>query len=337
MARIYGGSGAEKTLLKSCPDDIDGFHDIKTSLKDTKNTLEDKKQSFFNELPERINTEQDTLQQLNEDKTSIDNKWNDDIASVRDSIKERNRLIKTKHQVHLILPNTADYLRVQWIKYHKKPKEMKEITNRINTQSDVIQDLEHNPKAVFENEESYLVDRKNNLETAYRSTDYRGAYGELAILDELKKLDDDYSVFCDLQITLKDYVTYKGQRNLRSAQIDYVVTGPTGIYSIEVKNWGNSFEGKRFSPHEQADREGLCLYIYLKNHFVFYVPKVKNLLVSVKGNMRYDPRHPYVFVTSKWKINNFIKQGKSSIPFSRLDKINRLLEKSIRNKQLRFK
>ena len=53
---------------------------------------------------------------------------------------------------------------------------------------------------------------------------YHGRKGEYAIFYELKKLSDDYLVFQDIKIP-------NGKGN-----IDFVVLGPTGIFTIEVKS-----------------------------------------------------------------------------------------------------
>ena len=55
--------------------------------------------------------------------------------------------------------------------------------------------------------------------------DDTGAEGERAIIPFLKKLPDTYTVICDL-----DFADSYGN-------IDHLVIGPTGIFSIDVKNW----------------------------------------------------------------------------------------------------
>jgi len=52
-----------------------------------------------------------------------------------------------------------------------------------------------------------------------------GAEGERSILPTLKKLPDTYTVVCDL-----DFADSYGN-------IDHLIIGPTGIFSIDVKNW----------------------------------------------------------------------------------------------------
>jgi hypothetical protein len=55
-----------------------------------------------------------------------------------------------------------------------------------------------------------------------------GAAGERSILPYLKKLPDTFTVVCDL-----DFADSYGN-------IDHLVIGPTGVFSIDVKNWKGS-------------------------------------------------------------------------------------------------
>ncbi len=52
---------------------------------------------------------------------------------------------------------------------------------------------------------------------------YRGRKGESIIFEELKKLPDGFRVFCDIKIA-------------PPYNIDFLVAGPTGIFTVEVKS-----------------------------------------------------------------------------------------------------
>lgn len=52
---------------------------------------------------------------------------------------------------------------------------------------------------------------------------FRGRKGEDIILEELEKLSDEYRVFCDVKIQ-------------PPYNIDFLVAGPTGVFTIEVKS-----------------------------------------------------------------------------------------------------
>jgi len=134
----------------------------------------------------------------------------------------------------------------------------------------------------------------------------KGAKGENKVIEELSKLNDNYHVFCGVNLVLPRAVTYNGERNLRSAQMDFVVVCPKGVFMIEVKNWSKSYaRGHRgFSPYEQTERAGRVLWIELQNSFLG--TRVTNVLLSIKGSFPYDRNYKSVFVSSLDRIVPFL-------------------------------
>lgn len=65
--------------------------------------------------------------------------------------------------------------------------------------------------------------------TSVASSDLAGVEGEVAVLERLKRLPDDYLVFN--RVRLPDAQLPNGWREL-----DFVIAGPTGIWIVEVKN-----------------------------------------------------------------------------------------------------
>lgn len=148
---------------------------------------------------------------------------------------------------------------------------------------------------------------------------YRGAKGELKVLDKLSELDDNYHVLCGVRIDIGHYVTYpyRKTKNLRSAQMDFVVVSNRGIVVIEAKNWSDDYLSKNrkhggLIPHEQVDRAGLVLYIklssYLKN------PPITKVVLATQGNMQYDPNYEFVNVKDLNNINFFIQNRYERFP-----------------------
>ena len=62
----------------------------------------------------------------------------------------------------------------------------------------------------------------------------------------------------NLNKELKKYVTYRRKRNLKSAQMDFVIVSKRGVSVIEVKNWSSHYYRNHYGlpPHEQVDRAG---------------------------------------------------------------------------------
>ena len=140
---------------------------------------------------------------------------------------------------------------------------------------------------------------------------------------------DDFHIFCDVQIELPYYVTYNSRKNLKSAQMDFVVVSKKGVVLIEVKNWSIGFykQNKKFSPHEQTDRAGRVLWIFLKSWR--FNPNVRNILVSLRGNIKYDSSYQAVFVSSPDKINATIENKLESLSEKDVRKIIGKLRKRI--------
>jgi hypothetical protein len=135
---------------------------------------------------------------------------------------------------------------------------------------------------------------------------YKGAKGENRVLEELAKLGDDYHVLCGLRMWLPYTVNYRGEKNLKSAQMDFVVVCKKGIFLIEVKNWSDEYlENYERNPYEQTERAGRVLWISLDN--VFSNLQVTNILLSISGNIPYDDNYK-VFVTSLERINWFLQK-----------------------------
>ena len=270
MAQIHGMSGAESNLLKECSPRIQSFEDIGTMLTGLQNDLENEKNIFFENLPLRIDDEKNTLENLRHEEKEVEDFWNNEIDKIQRQINDNK--YKFWKYINLIIKTKIS-----------KPKAMEVERSNIASQNFVIETLENTPENVFKKEKDELICEVNQLKGTINSPDYSGAYGELRTLKELKKLSDDYYVLCDLKITLGDYVRYRGNRNLKSAQMDFTVVGPTGIFLIEVKNWSDEYLRNYggISPHEQLDRANLVLWIYLKSHSFFYKPKITKVILPI--------------------------------------------------------
>ena len=150
----------------------------------------------------------------------------------------------------------------------------------------------------------------NKIEENIDSPLYHGAKGELKVLDKLSELSEDYHIFCDVYMELDHYVTYDGRRDLRSAQMDFVVVSYRGVVLIEAKNWSSRYirQHDGLYPHEQVDRAGRVLWISLKSSWWSpRNPSVTSVLLSIRGNMEYDPDYKFVNIKDLKNINYFIQ------------------------------
>lgn len=150
---------------------------------------------------------------------------------------------------------------------------------------------------------------------------HAGTKGENKVIEQLSTLNDNYHIFCGLQIWLPYTVRYHGFKNLRSAQLDFVIVSKKGVFVIEVKNWSDNYVRNYdgFQPHEQVDRAGRVLWITLQHRSIDV--RVTNVLLSIHNNIRYDQNYKMVFVSSLEKINEFLESRYDMLSDDMVEKI----------------
>jgi len=142
---------------------------------------------------------------------------------------------------------------------------------------------------------------------------HAGAKGENLVMGRLSRLGDEYHVLCGMRIALPYHISYNGKKDLKSAQIDFVVVSKRGVYAIEVKNWSDDFVARHdyFSPHEQAGRAGRLLWHVLKSWR--RTPRVTSVVLSIRGNIKYDPKYKVVFTANLNNINRLLENRDESL------------------------
>jgi len=142
---------------------------------------------------------------------------------------------------------------------------------------------------------------------------HAGAKGERLVMGRLSRLGDEYHVLCGMRIALPYHISYNGKKDLKSAQIDFVVVSKRGVYAIEVKNWSDDFVARHdyFSPHEQAGRAGRLLWHVLKSWR--RTPRVTSVVLSIRGNIKYDPKYKVVFTANLNNINRLLENRDESL------------------------
>ena len=92
--------------------------------------------------------------------------------------------------------------------------------------------------------------------------------------------------------------------------MDFVAVSRRGVSVIEVKNWSSHYYNNYYglSPHEQVDRAGRVLWIFLKSSwFSLKNPSISSVLLSVQGNINYDDDYGYVIVKNLNNINYYLQ------------------------------
>jgi len=215
---------------------------------------------------------------------------------------------------------TKDFLK-------KLPKEVKtledipKIHQKLTEEYDAIEN-----KRFFSKFSSWNKKRQiKKIEENQDSMEHKGARGEVLALEKLSELPDDFHIFCGVNKELKNYITYRRERNLKSAQMDFVVVSRKGVAVIEVKNWSTFYYKNYYgiSPHEQVDRAGRVLWLSLQSSwFSPKNPSVTSILLSIQGNIEYDEEYGYVKVKNLNNLNFFLQNREDQ--FSEKE-VNRLI------------
>lgn len=103
-----------------------------------------------------------------------------------------------------------------------------------------------------------VVDGLNNL--------IAGAIGENLVVNEIKKLTDEYVLINDYRLVFNPPMFNKEMNDrIHSIQIDHLVISKSGVFILETKNWSKkSIESLDLrSPVEQINRTSYVLFVLL--------------------------------------------------------------------------
>jgi len=189
------------------------------------------------------------------------------------------------------------------------PKSVENFEDIDKVHQKIINELKQEQKGFFGKISRWKKKRElERFEENKKDPFYAGAKGELEVLQTLSKLNDTYHVFCGVDIELGSWLSYQGERNLKSAQMDFVVVSRRGVILIEVKNWSTRYlkEHSGLDPYEQTERAGKVLWAFLQTDYIN--PRVTNVLLPLQNNMKYNPDYKYILVSKLNEINLFIEK-----------------------------
>jgi hypothetical protein len=153
---------------------------------------------------------------------------------------------------------------------------------------------------------------------------YYGALGEEEVINTLRKLPDTYYILNEIHIKLTKGIRWnKYAEYVKSAQIDHVVIGETGVFLIETKNWKEmKLTSVHNSPHKQIDRAGMLFWVIQQKRF--HKPyKSFNLVVTIQDLPKYN--YKYVYQLPLVELNEFILTRKYQLKIREIEQIKNWL------------
>jgi hypothetical protein len=144
-----------------------------------------------------------------------------------------------------------------------------------------------------------------------------GAIGENSVVNELKKLSDNYYLINDFAIEF-DPPIYNRRENDRifSIQIDHLLICQSGVFLLETKNWSKqSIKNLDLrSPVEQILRTSYALFVLLnsesnislaRHHWGSKKIPIRNIIVMTNEKPKEEFKH--VKILSLNELNRYIK------------------------------
>jgi len=342
IVQVFGHSGAEKSLIKITRQfgfRFGCFDDISEEEKHLKN-------QYILRYPTecyKVETEIKDLEvKIDDLETEIESRSLEITNDIGLRIKNLEKDIYELENVKFSLSSLLSYFRAK-LTLHNKKRLVQDLKLNPQKEIDKLLRKECSDFQNFKNRCAYLKEDKKeeikrrlqplpeNLEKIKKikkTNEYKGTVGELEVIKNLENLPEGYFLLNDLFLKLDEYITFHGSK-LRSAQIDHLVVGPTGVYVIEAKNWSYEyvqkvFSGNSYTPYDQIQRSSYLTYRYLNirkygNMFqkIYFrlakgEIKVKSIIAITGADIPYT-KEQHTPVMRSNELSNYIKRGSQTL------------------------
>lgn len=355
MAIIHGKSGAEGKLLELSKEHgfrFQNIRDIKDTKAKLKKALSEKEVEVKREIEEEID---DLKKKSTEIKGSIERKSEEireDIKIEMEKIKDEVKSLKSGTGITKIFTSFINSIkkwrgkrRYMYLKHNPKKetrKRLMPVYKELSKAEKGLNFLEENFQEELNLRLAPIKDKFDRIERITGSKKFKGATGEVEVIRHLEKLSDNFHVFNDYTVELKEWIKVKGE-NRRTAQLDHVVVGPTGVYVVETKNWSKSYVDKRFTdnkhtPYDQVDSARYLLYrelnslrygnIFQKIYYRLANKEIKvRAIVAVSGSKIPLENKRFTKALFPNKIPDYMQNSKYRFPKNKaievIDKLSR--------------
>ena len=347
MAKIFGITESLKSLKSELNGKgINRFSSVK-QIKDFLSNYKLEKNTILKNESDKLDEEyfktSSNLKKLIIKRDKIINSENDRIDNKISDLNKKIEIIKSRN-VNFIIKL---FLKIKLYSLNKQ------LNKLISTKSSLIdllvKDVNKNIKSDELFIKTYKKDKQNLIKKGAKSqldelkytrdvlenlkNLISGAIGENLVVNEIKKLGDDYALINDFNLSFSDPRYYKKQDDwIYSAQIDHLLISKAGIFLIETKNWSRKSVDtiSLRSPIKQIQRSNFALFIYIsenislnEHHWGEQTIPIRNLIVMI--NNKPTGRFKYVAVKLLKELNDYLKYFEPVLTQSQYEKVIRQL------------
>ncbi|MDE0472071.1 MAG: nuclease-related domain-containing protein [Ekhidna sp.] len=289
--------------------------------------------------------------QYEKSKNQVTDKLNSQISSLNEKI---NRLKSSKSNFFFVRLFNWLQLKVAESKQYSLKRDFVRIIERktnnikdkVNEKSARIDELTQNKEGIIslrcQSQITQIAHTKRVVESL--SPLIAGAIGENLVVEELKKLSDDYIVINDFSLNFNPPIyNRKDNDRIFSIQIDHLLITKSGIFIIETKNWSRK-SIKRLdlrSPIEQIKRTSYALFVTLNSdsahsdlnlnnhHWGKKQIPIRNVVVMI--NEKPKERFNYVSIKCLYELIDYITYFDPAFTDSEFKNIFNYLSERINN------
>jgi len=162
------------------------------------------------------------------------------------------------------------------------------------------------------------------------SAEMAGAQAELEVIERLRLLPETFVVFNDVRLRANRTI-YFDDAYLQSAQIDHVVLGPTGVFTIETKCWSRATaeSSSHHNPFDQSKRAGYLCYDLLKQA---HGPMKVRSVIACLGSLPAPPPNTMIHVVRPADLRSFISSyahGREELAAARIEQLRPFFERRV--------
>jgi hypothetical protein len=334
MAKIYGQieslrkirSELDKHNIKNI-DSIGDIHDFTKNYSSYKDKLyEVSKAEFERELVELKNDIRINKVQIKKTKERL-------LNQITKEINQKKQQVNILHNKKNVFFLERIINKIQLKRFSKRIKYLTENTDAIirRTNSGYLKKLEKNKDNIKQKTHNKEYEIKNifTLKVAQLEKTHKvlqqiypliaGAIGENKVVNEIKKLPDNYILINDFQLKFNPPVFNRKENDrIFSIQIDHLLICKAGIFILETKNWSKkSVESLDLrSPIEQVKRTNFAIFkvlntantngrLKLNHHWGSKKVKVRNIIIMINNKPKGE--FDFVKVLLLKELNGYIK------------------------------